>query len=74
MSKARGDKGQQRGSKGQSRGNKSRGRAARGKAKPGVLESWEDFNETAMAEYMQAVAEDLAEQLDALEEALRSEN
>ena len=41
---------------------------------PGILETWEDFNEDAMREYLETVAEDFNEQLDSLEEALRGEN
>jgi hypothetical protein len=46
----------------------------KGAKRPGIVESWEDFDETAMREYLAAVAEDLGGQLDALEEALRCEN
>jgi len=69
MSKQKGNKGQKRRAKGQTR-------AARGKGRvqPGILESWEDFNELAMAEYLEAVAADFAEQLAEFEEALRCEN
>jgi hypothetical protein len=67
MSKPKGNKRQRRASHGKAR-------AGRGKLKPGILESWEDFNEAAMAEYLEAVAADFAEQLDLLEESLRCEN
>jgi len=46
----------------------------KGPFRPGILESWEDFDKVAMTEYLDAVAEDLGEQLDALERALRGEN
>jgi hypothetical protein len=69
MSRAKGDKGQGRRAKGPARGKKARARA-----KPGILESWENFDKAAMAEYMAAVEEDFAHQLDELEQALRSEN
>ena len=46
----------------------------KGPFRPGILESWEDFDKDAMTEYLDAVAEDLGQQLDAFEKALRSEN
>lgn len=73
MTKARGDKGQRRAAKGHARG---RGAGARAQARhgPAVLASWEDFDATTMAEYVDAVEKEIAGQLDALEEALRGEN
>ncbi len=67
MSKPKGDKRQGQRAKRQAR-------AARGKETPGILQSWEDFSQDAMGEYLEAVVEDLGEQLDAFEQALRSEN
>ena len=85
MTESKGGKGHGRCGKGQSKGNKGQGRRGRGQArgngarprarhKPATLRSWEALNESAMAEYLEAVREDFAEQLDVLEEALRSEN
>jgi hypothetical protein len=61
--------------KGQGRasGRKARGKKTRADA-PGIIESWEDFNQLAMRDYLYAVIEDLAQELDELERALRSEN
>jgi len=77
MTRARQGKGQGRAARGQARGKGGRARArsrSQSKHRPGILESWEDFNEAAMAEYLEAVTEDFAKQMDALEEALRGEN
>jgi hypothetical protein len=73
MTNAKGDKEQGRRAKGQARGKKARARG-QGKHKPGIIESWEDFDELAMHEYLAAVEQDFAEQLTEFEKALRSEN
>ena len=65
MNKPKGHKGQ---------GRRSRVVKSKKALVPGILESWEDFNEDAMREYLQSVAKDFAEQMDALEESLRGEN
>jgi hypothetical protein len=71
MTNAKGDKEQGRRAKGQARGKKARGQ---GKHKPGIIESWEDFDELAMHEYLAAVEQDFAEQLTEFEKAFRSQN
>ena len=71
MTKPKGNKGQGRRGKSQVKGNRAR---TGSRHKPGSLKSWEALNESAMAEYLEAVREDFAGQLDVLEEALRSEN
>jgi len=63
-----GNTGKPRKDKGKSQG---KGRKA---SQPGIVQSWEAFSESAMREYLDAVADDLAAQLDELEQALRSSN
>jgi len=67
MNKPKGNKKQGQRAKGQAR-------AAKRKVQPGIIDSWENFDETAMREYLDTVAEDFGKQMDALEEALRCEN
>ena len=69
MNKPKGHKGQGRRSKSQPKGSRAPARH-----KPGVLKSWEDFNESAMDEYLRVVEREFAEQLDDFEQALRGEN
>lgn len=73
MTRPRQGKGQGRAARGQARGKKARARG-QGKYRPGIVESWEDFNEAAMAEYLEAVTEAFAEELSDMEEAFRGEN
>jgi len=90
MNKPKGYKRQRRRGKAQPRGPGARGKPSpesqgqgaspaqsprgKGRAQPGILESWEGFSEAALRDYLEAVAEDFSEQLDALEDALRCEN
>lgn len=74
MSRPGQDKGPGRGSKGRPRGRPRgcpRGRLTR---RPGIVDSWEDFSGEAWQEYLAAVVADLSDELDELEDALRSTN
>lgn len=39
-----------------------------------ILQSWDDFNEAAMREFLDSVVQDFYEELDELDEALRGTN
>lgn len=44
------------------------------KFQPGILLSWEAFSEAAMREYLDAITDEVVQDLDALEESLRNPN
>jgi len=46
----------------------------KGSGSPGILQSWEDFNKQAMAEFLQEIEYQAEEELEAFEEALRGTN
>ena len=60
--------------KGKDKGKGKRKRQGGDMPKPGVLLSWEDFDEAAMREYLDAVARDLSNELDEQERSFRSKN
>jgi hypothetical protein len=47
---------------------------ARAKVQPGILLSWEAFNDEAMREWLQELVAEVEDELDELEEALRNPN
>jgi hypothetical protein len=46
----------------------------KGSGSPGILRSWEDFNEEAMSEFLYEIECQAEEELEALEESLRCSN
>lgn len=55
---------------------RSRKRKAKSKPKvqPGILLSWEAFNEEAMHEWLDAAVDEMVEDMDLLEASLRNQN